>query len=407
MTRQTCIIVGGGHAAAKLVASLREQQWDGEILLLTAEKTLPYHRPPLSKDYLLGEKSLDNLYINTPELYGQLGVKVRLGARVVRINTETRQVALEGGEKLHYDKLVLCTGANARRLPVPGTSLPGVFYLRSVEDAEKIRQYARNGGRAVVIGGGYIGLETAAVLRGLGMDVTVLEAFDRILRRVATPEIASFFERVHSEQGVSFVKNAIVERIDGRERVESVVCDNRRVLPADLVVIGIGVIPDTALAERAGLQVDNGILVDQYGRTSNPDILAAGDCTEHHNLFYDRKIRLESVPNALGQAVAVAHTLVGQFKAYDELPWFWSTQYDIKLQIAGLNAGFDELVVRGDLDSGRRASVFYLRERRVISVYAMNTPPDFAFGKRLIEQRVEVDPERLADMQVSLKELLE
>lgn len=406
MTSKTCIIVGGGHAAARLVTALREQQWDGEIILLCEEQSLPYHRPPLSKDYLLGGKTLPDLYINAPELYDDPGVTVRLHSRVVRIHPQHRQVVLEGGERLHYDKLVLATGARARRLAVPGTSLPGVYYLRTVEDAEAIRSHARPGGRAVVLGGGYIGLETAAALRKLGMEVTVAEAFDRILRRVATETVSGFFERVHREEGVEFLKNVVVERLDGRERIEAVVFDQGRVVPADLVVIGIGVIPDTFLAEKAELQVDNGVLVDQYSRTSDPDILAIGDCTSHHSLFYDRKVRLESVQNAMDQAVCAAHTLTGSFKPYEQLPWFWSTQFDVKLQIAGLNADFDQEIVRGDLQNGRQASVFYLRANRIIAVYAMNAAPDFALGKRLIEQRTVVDPVALADPQIPLRQLL-
>ncbi len=406
MNNQHCIIVGGGHAAAKVVASLREQGWSGAITLISAEPHLPYHRPPLSKDYLLGHKPIADLLIEPAAFYREHNIECLLGERVRGVDAAAHTVSLESGRVLSYTKLVLATGAKVRRLPVPGASLPGVHYLRTAEDADAIRRHAVAGRQAVVVGGGYIGLETAAVLRKLGMAVTVLEAFNRILRRVATEEISTFFERVHREQGVDIVNNVIVERLEGAERVQQLVCNDGRRFPADLVVIGIGILPRTSLAEGAGLRVDNGILVDEYCQTSDPDIVAAGDCTEHHSLVYDRPIRLESVQNALAQAVTAAGTLLGRPRPYRELPWFWSTQYDVKLQIAGLNSGFDQLVVRGDIDRGRQVSIFYLRQGRIISVYAINNPPDFALGKRLIEQGVTVDTAMLADPAVPMRALL-
>lgn len=407
MTTQSCIIVGGGHAAAKLAGTLREQGWAGTITMICAEPQLPYHRPPLSKDFLLGERTMNDIHINPTAFYEDQGIEVICGRRVVKIDRDAHTVRLDNGEELAYTKLALTTGARVRKLPVPGSGLDGVFYMRSADDAEHIRKHAIGARSAVIIGGGYIGLETAAVLRRMGLKVTVLEAFDRILRRVSTQEISAFFERIHKEEGVSFAKNIIVERIEGKQKVDSVVADNGTVFPADLVVIGIGVIPETDLAEKAGLTVDNGIFVDRFCQTSDSDILAAGDCTEHTSAFYDRPVRLESVQNALDQAETAAHTIAGKSREYTQLPWFWSNQYDVKLQIAGLNNGYDRIVVRGDLTAGRKASLFYLKNNRILSVYAMNTPPDFALGKRLIEQRVEVDPERLEEPSVPLKDFMQ
>lgn len=407
MTTQSCIIIGGGHAAAKLASSLREQGWAGKITMICAEDSVPYHRPPLSKEFLSGVRNRDDVLINPPEFYEDNEIEVLAGRRVVRIDRPSKTVVLEGGDRLHYDKLALATGARVRKLACPGSGLAGVFYLRSLRDAERIRAYAKKARNAVILGAGYIGLETAASLRSAGLEVTVIEPYHRIMRRVTTEEVSGFFERIHEEEGVVFKKNIIVNRLEGdKGQVVGVFCDDGKTYPADLVVIGIGVIPETELAERAGLTVDSGIFVDEYCQTNDPDIVAAGDCTEYDNVFYGRPVRLESVQNALDQAVVAAATIVGKTQPYKQLPWFWSNQYDVKLQIAGLNTDFDRIVVRGDVSAGRKASVFYLRENRIISVYAMNTPPDFALGKRLIEQKVEVDAERLSDPAVPLKEFM-
>ncbi len=407
MTTQTCIIIGGGHAAAKLAGSLREQGWKGQIIMICAEDSVPYHRPPLSKDFLTGARNRDDVMINTESFYQDNDIEVLTGRRVVRIDRKAKTVVLEGGDKLHYDKLALATGARVRKLAAPGSGLDGAFYLRTLEDAERIRSYAKKARNAVILGGGYIGLEAASSLRAMGLDVTVMEPYHRIMRRVTTEEVSGFFERIHEEEGVVFRKNMIVNRIEGdKGRVNGVFCDDGNTYPADLVVIGIGVIPETELAERAGLTVDSGIFVDEHCQTSDPDIVAAGDCTEFDNAFYGRPVRLESVQNALDQAEVAAASIVGKKKAYTQLPWFWSNQYDVKLQIAGLNTDFDQIVVRGELKTGRKASVFYLRDNRIISVYAMNTPPDFALGKRLIEQSVEVDAERLSDPNTPLKDFM-
>ncbi len=406
MTKQNCIIVGAGHAAAQLVTSLRQQGWEGAISVMGDEYFLPYHRPPLSKDYLSGRKSIDDILIRPPAVYEKARVRFGLGLRVEAINRTDKTVLLDDGESISYQKLVLTTGSHVRKLPVPGTDLPGVFYLRAIRDVEQIKGFIGHGKKAVIIGGGYIGLETAAVLKQLGMHVTVLEAMDRVLQRVTTEEISAFYTRVHMEEGIEIVTNAAVSSIEGGKNVQKAVCGDDQEFAADLIIIGIGISPATELAEAAGLDIDDGILVNEFARTSDPDILAAGDCTKHYNPIYDRHVRLESVQNAVDQATIAAGTICGKPKPYNALPWFWSDQFDIKLQIAGLSTGFDQVVVRGDMANGRSFAAFYLQEGRILAVDAINKPKEFMMGKQLITAKVEVDQAKLTDEAVPMKELL-
>lgn len=406
MTAQNCIIVGASHAAAQLVTSLRQQGWEGKITVMGNEYFLPYHRPPLSKAYLSGEKRIDDILIRPPAVYEKAGIRFALGVRVESVDPANHTVTLDDGESISYEKLVLTTGSHVRKLPVPGADLPGVFYLRSISDVEQIRGFVGQGKKAVIIGGGYIGLETAAVLKKLDMDVTILEAMDRVLQRVTTPEISEFYARVHTEEGINIVTNAMASSIEGEKSVQRVVCKDGQSFDADVVIIGIGITPATELAEGAGLEVDNGIVVNEFAQTSDPDIFAAGDCTFHYNPIYDRHIRLESVQNAVDQASVAAAMICGKPKAYNALPWFWSDQFDMKLQIAGLSEGHDKVVVRGDISSGRSFAAFYLKEGRVLAVDAVNKPQEFMMGKRLITGKVEVDQVRLADPDVPMKELL-
>ncbi len=313
---------------------------------------------------------------------------------------------MEDGAEVPYTKLALTTGSRVRKINIPGTHLGGVFYLRDLDDVDRIRKYAGKGKKAVIVGGGYIGLETAAALRKLGMEVTVLEALPRVLQRVTAPEISNFYQRVHQEEGVEIFTDTAVEALHGEGDVQSVHCEGGRTLDADLVIIGIGIIPETELAEEAGLEVDNGIVVDEYARTSDHDIVAAGDCTFHYNPIYDRKLRLESVQNAVDQAKVAAATLCGKLEAYNALPWFWSDQYDLKLQIAGLSQGFDQVIVRGDLESARSFAAFYLQNGQLIAVDAVNRPKDFMVSRRAIVNKISPDPKQLADDSIAIQEVL-
>ena len=366
------IIIGGSHAAAQLAPSLRQEGWEGEILLISDDNYLPYHRPPLSKAYLSGDADAESLLIRSKTMYEKFNIDFLLNTKVEKIDRDEKCVYLSTGTTLEYTKLAICTGASVRKLPIPGNELKGVHYLRNLADAEGVKADIKPGGNAVIIGGGYIGLETAALLRKTGMEVSILETMDRVLQRVTSDEISEFYTRVHTEEGVKIKTGVVATEIVGRERVEAVICDTGDRVDADLVIIGIGVIPNIQLAEESGLALDNGILVDEFACTSDSDIVAAGDCTNHPNPVYRRNVRLESVPNATEQAKAAAATMCGNEKAYSSLPWFWSDQYDLKLQIAGLNDGFDEVFVRGDIKNSRSFVVWYLKEGTIIAADCIN-----------------------------------
>ncbi len=401
---EICVIVGASHAAAQMAPSLRQEGWVGRILIIGDEPCAPYHRPPLSKTYLTGEKGSHDIQIRAPEVYAKHGIELMLGQRVTAIDRAGKTVELQGGEKVHYDKLALCTGARVRRVALPGADLHGIHYLRTMEDVNGIQGSVSPGREAVIVGGGYIGLETAAVLRKLGMKVTVLEMAPRVLARVTAPEVAAFYQRVHTEEGVDIRTGVAVSRFEGGSSVEAVVCADGSRFPAHLVVIGVGVVPNTELAEAAGLAVNDGILVDACARTVDPDIVAAGDCTRHPTPLYG-SLRLESVPNATEQAKSAAASLCGKEKPYVALPWFWSDQYDLKLQIAGLNGGYDRVVIRGNAAEGRSFAAFYLASGRLIAVDCVNRPQEFIVGKRLISQRATPEAAVLCDDSVPFNTL--
>lgn len=405
------LIVGAGNAGAELAVAARQQGWAGAITLLGDEPHLPYHRPPLSKAYLAGSAPADTLTIRQQAAYDKALVSVRTGVKVQRIAPAARCVVLDDGSTLAYDKLALCTGGSARLLRVDGlaegAAPNNLFYLRRREHSDAMRAALLPGTRLVVIGGGYIGLEVAASARKLGAEVTVLEALPRVLARVTGPQLSAFYESVHREAGVDVRAGVAVVRVDCADdgRVTAVVCADGSRIPADVLVVGVGMLPNVALAEAAGLVVDGGIVVDALCTTSDPDIFAAGDCTVHDNLAYGRRIRLESVPNALEQARVVAATLCGKPRAAPAAPWFWSDQYALKLQMVGLCEGFDEFVLRGDM-AQRSFIGFYLRRGQLIAADAVNRPAEFMVAKRLVGEGLAVTAAALADEAVPLKQLL-
>lgn len=382
-TNQTCIIIGASHAGAQLATSLRREGWSGAILVIGDENVRPYHRPPLSKALLNGEKTSDQLEIFKSSVYEKANIEFRLGVSVERIDTSEKQILLGSGEWLSYDKLALCTGARVRRLPIPGSTLQGVHYLRNLADAEAIQAEVREGAQAVIIGGGYIGLETAASLRKLGMNVTVLEMMGRVLERVTAEPMSEYYSKLHQIHGVKILTNTQALELQGSQKVERVLCNGDVNLPADLVIIGIGVIPNVELAESAGLAVENGVVVDEFACTSDPDIVAAGDCTFHPNNLLGYNLRLESVPNAMEQAKTAAATLCGNQKPYHSLPWFWSDQYDVKLQIAGFNKGYDRVEIRGEPEQNHFVA-WYLQGDRILAADCVNSPKEFMMAKKLI-----------------------
>ena len=401
---QRIAIAGAGHAAGQLVTSLRQNKFDGEIVLVGDEPYLPYQRPPLSKKYLAGELAAERLYVKPESFYEEAGVELHLDTRIEAIDRGDRCLCIEGGERIAYDKLVLAVGSRVRRLPVDGVTLPGVHYLRGIGDVDNIREGLESGRRIVVIGAGYIGLEVAAVARQAGLEVTVIEMADRVMSRVVSPELSDFYQIEHTNQGVKLRLSTGVESINGKRRVKSVTTSDGDDIPADLVVIGVGIVPNTELASAAGLDVDNGIVVDDHCRTSDPDIFAVGDCTLHPNDIYGRNLRLESVHNALEQAKTAAANLCGGDVAYSEVPWFWSDQYDLKLQIVGLSEGYDEVVIRGK-PAERSFSCAYLKDSRLIAIDAINAPRDFVQSKAIIAAGEPIEKERLGDPETQLKDL--
>jgi 3-phenylpropionate/trans-cinnamate dioxygenase ferredoxin reductase component len=402
----TIIIIGAGQAGAQAVDTLRREGFAGRLVLIGDEPELPYQRPPLSKKYLAGEMNVDRLPFRHRTFYDEHRVELKLGLRVVRIDAAARQVELDGGEELTYDRLLLCVGTVSRPLTCPGATLQGVHYLRSLADVAPIRGGCLPGARIVIIGGGYIGLEAAATCRKLGCEVVVLEMADRIMNRVVAPTVSQYFAGEHAAHGVNIVCNARVIRLEGGQRVERVVCADGSRYATDLVVVGIGAMATAELANTAGLAWDNGIVVDEYCRTSDPAIYAAGDCTNHPSPRFGRRVRLESVDNAFEQAKSAALNLLDRPVVHDRVPWFWSDQFDNKLLIVGLSQDYDRQVLRGD-PALRSFSVCYLKGRELLAVESVNHSKDYMAARKLIAERALLDPDKLADGALTLKEAVQ
>ncbi len=396
------VVIGAGQAGAALVARLRGQGFGGGVTLVGEETAPPYQRPPLSKAYLLGSMSADRLWLRGAEFYAEQMIDLALGVRVAAIDPARRTITA-GDAEISYDHLALATGAIPRSLPAAiGGDLGGVYTVRTLADVDLMRAEFAPGRRLVIVGGGYIGLEAAAVAAKLGLDVTVLEMAPRILQRVAAPETSSYFRALHGTHGVAILESTGLDRLLGSGRVSAVRLTDGRELPADFVIAGVGIMPATALAEAAGLRIDNGIWTDAMGRTSDPHIWAAGDCASFPH--GDGRLRLESVGNAIDMAEAVADNMLGAGVPYAAKAWFWSDQYDCKLQIAGLNTGYDRIVTRGP--AGDAVSYWYFKEASLLAVDAMNDPRAYMVGKRLIENGRSVDPTALSDPAIDLKSLL-
>jgi len=390
------VLVGGGHAAAAFANSVRRAGYEGRVVLVSDEPVPPYHRPPLSKKYLADGLAVEQILIRAPAWYEEQKVELRLGQRAESIDRAAQRLHLAGGETLAYSRLVLMTGSRPRRLPATiGGDLQGVLLMRSLADADALGPHLVAGRRLLVVGGGYIGLEAAAVAVGKGLQVTLLEAAPRILQRVAAPATSDYFRALHTARGVDLREGVALRRLlaDGGRVCGAELEDGSRI-DADAVLVGIGVLPNVELAEAAGLEVDNGIVVDALCQTSDPRILAAGDCCSFD--YRGQRIRLESVQNANDQAATAAHTVAGQPKPYAALPWFWSDQYDCKLQIAGLNSGYDQAVVRPG-KTERSRSIWYYREDQLLAVDAIADPAAYVVAKKLLERGGSVPPAQAAD----------
>jgi 3-phenylpropionate/trans-cinnamate dioxygenase ferredoxin reductase subunit len=406
MTRATHVIVGGGLAAARAAKAMRDKAFDGRIVIVAAEPHPPYDRPPLSKAVLLGNAPLESTRLLPPEFFREKEIELRLGTAAQSIDRAARRVHLSGGDSVPYDKLLLATGARARRLAMPGSDLAGIFYLRGLDDCAALGAALRADAAVTIVGGGYIGLEVAASACRRGCRVTVLEAQRSVMARIAAPEMAAWFEDLHRANGVDVLTGVTIAGFGGAGgRVDHVLLADGRRVAADVVVIGVGAVPNVELAAEAGLAAENGIVVDDQGRTADPDIFAAGDVTSHPNALLGRRVRLESWQNAQNQAIVAAGAMCGADARYAEIPWFWSDQYDVNLQIVGLPDAWDRVVVRR-YDKERSLAFVYVKDGRVVSGNALNAPRDIPVLRQLIQTRHQVDPAALADAGRPLRELL-
>ena len=400
------VIVGAGHGGAQVAVMLRTQKFEGSIAIIGDEPELPYERPPLSKEYFAGEKEFERIQIRPAKYWDEREITMLLGKRVVSVDPVAHKVTTDGDETIGYGKLVWATGGSPRMLPIPGGDLPGVQGVRTKADADAMKTASETANQIVVIGGGYIGLEAAAVLNKAGKKVVLLEALDRVLARVAGAELSRFYEKEHRDHGVDLRLGVGVTAIEGGDHVSGVRLSSGEVISADLVIVGIGIVPAVGPLTEAGAAGENGLLVDRQCRTNLPDIYAIGDCAAHENEFAGGAvIRLESVQNAVDQANVVAKNIVGEEVPYHAIPWFWSNQYDLKLQTAGLSTGHDQAVLRGD-PATRSFSVIYLKAGKVIALDCVNATKDYVHGRMLVTSGLAATPDQLADCATALKDLL-
>lgn len=400
------LIVGAGQAAIQAIDTLRRKGFSGQLTLVGEEPWLPYQRPPLSKKYLSGAMEREKLLIRPQSFYQDHRVQTHLGRRALEIDRQRRSVRLDDGTAVGYDALLLATGSAPRHIPAPGANLAGVHLLRNIADVERIRADLASARSLVIIGAGYIGLEVAGTAREMGLAVTLLEQTNRVLSRVTAPQISAFYESEHTTQGVRVICGAEVRALEGSQgRVRTVVCEDGSAHEADMVLVGIGVGPRDDLAQAAGLDCLNGIVVDQHCRTSDPNIYAAGDCTSHPSIHYGRHVRLESVDNAFEQASSAALNILGMPTPHDKVPWFWSDQYDLKMIIVGLSQGYDEAITRGS-PASRSFSVCYLREGELIAVDTVNAPKDQMAARKLVAARARPDRAKLAEPDIPLRDCL-
>ena len=403
-TDQTFAIVGASLAGAKAAETLRSESFDGRVVLIGAEPERPYERPPLSKDYLRGEVGRERLYVHDASFYADQQIELRAGRTALRLNTASRELALDNGERLHYDRLLLTTGAEPRRLRIPGGELSGVYYLRSVTDSDSLRRRLDGGGTVVVVGAGWIGAEVAASARQRGLEVTVIDPASVPLERVLGAEVGAIYRDIHTDHGVRLLLGTGVEAFEGDKAVERVRTSDGRTLECDFVVVGVGVQPRTDLAAQGGLYVDDGICVDEHLQTSMPGVFAAGDVAMTHYPSHGHRIRVEHWANALHQAPVAARSMLGQSAAYDRVPYFFSDQYDVGIEYAGFARDWDRVVFRGD-PAAREFIAFWLADDRVVAGMNVNVWDVTETIQRLIRDRVAVDDRRLTDADVPLEQL--
>ena len=396
------VIIGCGQAGGQAAASLRQEKYEGPITMIGQEPYIPYQRPPLSKQYLSGEQEKEKLSLRQESFYSEKEINLMLETSVLSLDPHKKELQLEKGETVTYDKLLIATGGRPRKLEVDGHTLKGIHYLRNIDDVDAIKTQMSISQNLVIVGGGYIGLEVASVAIKKGLTVSVLEMESRILERVTTEEMSAFYHQLHTDEGVNILTSTQAKAFKGSETVESVACGDHEI-PADLVIVGIGILPNTEMAEAAGLETNNGLVVDEHCRTSNEHIFAAGDCTNHPNPILNRRLRLESVPNAMEQGRVAASNMLGGSKSYASMPWFWSDQYEHKLQMVGFSKDSDQSVVRGDMAS-KSFTVFYLKDDSIIAADSVNNPKEFMASKQLVGKKASI--EALADTSIELKTLI-
>ena len=403
---ENLVIVGAGQSAIQCITSLRKEDYPGLITLVGEEEHLPYQRPPLSKGFLEDTVSNERLYFKKLEFFIENKVQLKLGTKAEEIDIENNNIHLSDNTKLSFDKLVFATGSSVRKLDFPGKDLNSIHYLRGLDDALSIKKDLQTSQNIVVVGAGYIGLEVAAIAAKQNKSVTVIEMADRVMNRTVDPQISDYYLNLHQKNGVTFKFNTSLKEIIGTNNPEKVVCSDGSEVAADMVVIGAGIMPNVELAENAGLSCDNGIVVNEFGKTDHADIYACGDCTNHPNKLLNKKIRLESVHNAMEQSKTVASSIINKSLAYNQIPWFWSDQYDHKLQIVGLSGDHDKVIMRGDM-SEAKFMLFYTKDEKLIAVDAVNNSKEFLICKKLVANKVTIKPDEISNPATNLNDLIE
>ena len=399
------IIIGAGHAGGIMAIALRQSKFQGSITLIGEENFLPYQRPALSKGFLTGDIKEKRLYLKSQDYFDNNNIDVIRNCKVLSIDRNNKTILLENKKQLSYEKLIIATGSIVNKLKT-NSGEKDLHYLRTINDSLKIRQKLKNKNKITIIGAGYIGLEIASIAITINLEVRVLELKNRVMERVVSPEVSDFFQTKHQSEGVKFKFNTSITDIENQGKQKRIICSDGSVFSTDVIVVGVGIKPNIELAKNSGLSCDNGILVDDYGQTSDPHIYAVGDCSNHPNNIFQQRLRLESVQNAVEQAKSVAASLVGNHKPYQEIPWFWSDQYNIKLQIAGISKNHDQRVIRG-LPEEEKFAVFYQKENRLIAVDAINSPKEFMVGKKWIAKQAKIPFELIQNRDVDLNKIAE
>ena len=402
---ENLVVIGAGQSAIQCITSLKKEGYEGSITLVGEEEHLPYQRPPLSKGFLDDSINKERLYFKKLDFFTENKIQLKLGISATSVDIENNLVNLSDEEKLHFDKLVFATGSRVRLLDFPGNDLDNIHYLRGLDDAENIKKGLEKSKHLVVIGAGYIGLEVAAIASEKGVKVSIVEMADRVMSRTVDPQISDYYLNLHQNNGVKLKFNTSLEEIKGQRQVESVVCSDGTSINTDMVIIGAGVIPNTEIAQNSGVSCENGILVDEFGRTNFKNVFACGDCTSHPNKLLNMQLRLESVHNAMEQSKAVAMSVLDKPAEYSQIPWFWSDQYDHKLQIVGISGSHDTVTMRGSADASK-FMLFYTRGEELVAVDAVNNPKDFLICRKLVANKVKIKTDMISDLNLNLNDLI-